>query len=227
MCGGGIHHQPKPKRKNRKLGNDQNQRILWLDLLFSPENPSKHFGYRIAMLMVPSKVAGHTRFLLESFNGSDVDSIAQEICQVNLSLSLSFELWIEFIICILSKTWWLQLVDVGIETSIPALKTCIDCFTVRRSHPNALQLEKLVSLVFKRVLNNSNNLQTLISHALQDVEVTDDFVDDLTNALGFSIPEKVSVALVLADSERSDAKSSGAFFFIASSPRFGLSFYLI
>ncbi|KAL0654744.1 LOW QUALITY PROTEIN: hypothetical protein Bca4012_097435 [Brassica carinata] len=182
MCGGGIHHQPKPKRKNRKLGNDQNQRILWLDLLFSPENPSKHFGYRIAMLMVPSKVAGHTRFLLESFNGSDVDSIAQEIC---------------------------QLVDVGIETSIPALKTCIDCFTVRRSHPNALQLEKLVSLVFKRVLNNSNNLQTLISHALQDVEVTDDFVDDLTNALGFSIPEKVSVALVLADSERSDAKSSG------------------
>ncbi|WZZ84220.1 hypothetical protein YC2023_104792 [Brassica napus] len=182
MCGGGIHHQPKPKRKNRKLGNGQNQRILWLDLLFSPENPSKHFGYRIAMLMVPSKVAGHTRFLLESFNGSDVDSIAQEIC---------------------------QLVDVGIETSIPALKTCIDCFTVRRSHPNALQLEKLVSLVFKRVLNNSNNLQTLISHALQDVEVTDDFVDDLTNALGFSIPEKVSVALALADSERSDAKSSG------------------
>ena len=168
--------------------------------------------------MVPSKVAGHTRFLLESFNGSDVDSIAQEICQVNLSLSLSFELWIEFI---LSETRWLQLVDVGIETSIPALKTCIDCFTVRRSHPNALQLEKLVSLVFKRVLNNSDNLQTLISNALQDVELTDEFVDDLTDALGFTIPEKISVSLVLADSERSDAKSSGTFFFIASSPGLG------
>ncbi|WZZ19713.1 hypothetical protein YC2023_112802 [Brassica napus] len=215
--------KPKPKRKNRKVGNDQkNQRIL-LDLLFSPENPSKHFGYRIAMLMVPSKVAGHTRFLLESFNGSDVDSIAQEICQVNLSLSLSFELWIEFI---LSETRWLQLVDVGIETSIPALKTCIDCFTVRRSHPNALQLEKLVSLVFKRVLNNSDNLQTLISNALQDVELTDEFVDDLTNALGFTIPEKISVALVLADSERSDAKTSGTFFSIASSPRLGRNLLL-
>ncbi|KAF8111472.1 hypothetical protein N665_0074s0008 [Sinapis alba] len=134
------------------------------------------------MLMNPSKVAGHTLFLLQSFNGSDVDSVAQEIC---------------------------QLVDCGVETSIPVLKTCIDCFTARRSHPNTLQLEKLVSLVFKRVLKNSN-LQTLISHALQDVvDVTDDFVDDLTNALGFSIPEKISFALVLADFERSDAKTSG------------------
>ncbi|KAJ0235619.1 Transcription regulator [Hirschfeldia incana] len=134
------------------------------------------------MLMVPSKVAGHTRFLLESVDdGSDVDSIAQEIS---------------------------QLVDIGIETSVPVLKMCVDCFTVRRSHPNASQLEKLLSLIFKRVLKNSN-LQTLISHALEDVEVTDAFVDELTNALGFSIPEKVSFALVLADSERSDAKTSG------------------
>ncbi|KAL0732249.1 hypothetical protein Bca4012_008458 [Brassica carinata] len=133
------------------------------------------------MMMIPSKVAGHTRFLLESFNGSDVDSIAQEIC---------------------------QLVDYGVETSIPVLKTCLDCFTVRASHPNTLQLEKLLSLVFKRVLKTSN-LQTLISHALQDVEVTNDFVDDLTNALSFSISEKISFALVLAAFDRSDAKTSG------------------
>ncbi|CAN6981983.1 unnamed protein product [Brassica rapa subsp. trilocularis] len=182
MCG---EENQNPNAKIAKLGTIRRiSGYCWIfsSLLFSPENPSKHFGYRIAMLMVPSKVAGHTRFLLESFNGSDVDSIAQEIC---------------------------QLVDVGIETSIPALKTCIDCFTVRRSHPNALQLEKLVSLVFKRVLNNSDNLQTLISNALQDVELTDEFVDDLTNALGFTIPEKISVSLVLADSERSDAKTSG------------------
>lgn len=106
------------------------------------------------------------------------------------------------------------------ETSIPVLKTCIDCFTVRASHPDALQLEKVVSLVFKRVLKNSN-LQTLISHALQDADVTDHFVDDLTNSLGFSIPEKIRFALVLADFERSDAKTSGTFLFLfASSPRF-------
>lgn len=36
------------------------------------------------MVMNPSKVAGHTRYLLESFNDSEVDSIAQEICQVHL-----------------------------------------------------------------------------------------------------------------------------------------------
>ncbi|CAF1923342.1 BnaC05g00130D [Brassica napus] len=53
------------------------------------------------MVMNPSKVAGHARFLLESFSDSEVDSIAQEIC---------------------------HLVDYGIETSIPVLKTCLDCF---------------------------------------------------------------------------------------------------
>ncbi|KAF8113037.1 hypothetical protein N665_0058s0130 [Sinapis alba] len=132
--------------------------------------------------MNPSKVAGHTRFLLESFNDSEVDSIGQEIC---------------------------QLVDYGVETSIPVLKTCIDCFGARRSHPNTLQLEKLISLVFKRVLKNSN-LGTLISHALKDVEeVTDEFVADLTTSLDFSISDKITLALSLVHFERSDANTTG------------------
>uniref|UniRef100_M4EWN8 Uncharacterized protein n=1 Tax=Brassica campestris TaxID=3711 RepID=M4EWN8_BRACM len=128
------------------------------------------------MVMNPSKVAGHARFLLESFSDSEVDSIAQEIC---------------------------QLVEYGVETSIPVLKTCLDCFAARRSHPNTSQLEKLISLVFKRVLKHSN----LISHALQDVEVTDEFVADLTNALDFSISDKISFALSLAESD--DANAAG------------------
>nr|VDD41256.1 unnamed protein product [Brassica oleracea] len=125
------------------------------------------------MVMNPSKVAGHARFLLESFSDSEVDSIAQEIC---------------------------QLVEYGVETSIPVLKTCLDCFAARRSHPNSSQLEKLISLVFKPVLKHSN----LISHALQDVEVTDEFVADLTNALDFSISDKISFALSLAEFDSSD-----------------------
>ncbi|KAF2546740.1 hypothetical protein F2Q70_00019094 [Brassica cretica] len=125
------------------------------------------------MVMNPSKVAGHARFLLESFSDSEVDSIAQEIC---------------------------QLVEYGVETSIPVLKTCLDCFAARRSHPNSSQLEKLISLVFKRVLKHYN----LISHALRDVEVTDEFVADLTNALDFSISDKISFALSLAEFDSSD-----------------------
>ncbi|KAL0662601.1 hypothetical protein Bca4012_099438 [Brassica carinata] len=131
--------------------------------------------------MTPSKVAGHTRFLLEHFNDSDVDSIAQEIC---------------------------QLVDYGVEASIPVLKTCVDCFTVRRSHPNTLQLEKLLALVFKRVLKLSN-LGTLLSHALQDADVTPEFVHDLATALGFSVSDKITFALALVDFETSHAKTSG------------------
>ncbi|KAF8103354.1 hypothetical protein N665_0188s0292 [Sinapis alba] len=133
------------------------------------------------MLMIPSKVAAHTRFLLETFTDSDVDSIAQEIS---------------------------QLVDNGVEASIPVLKTCVDSFTARRSHPNSLQLEKLLSLVFKRVFKLSN-LGTVLSHALQDVEVTPEFVHDLTTALGFSVSDKITFALALADFETAHAKTTG------------------
>ncbi|KAG7644767.1 CCR4-Not complex Not1 subunit [Arabidopsis thaliana x Arabidopsis arenosa] len=131
--------------------------------------------------MTPSKVAGHTRFLLHSFHDSDVDSIA---------LQLS------------------QFVDFGVETSIPVLKTCLDCFTARRSHPNSLQLEKVVSLLFKHVLKLSN-LATLLPHALNDFELTQESVDDLTTTLNFSISENIGFALALTDFERLDAKTTG------------------
>lgn len=101
-----------------------------------------------------------------------------------------------------------QLVDNGVEASVPVLKTCVDCFTARRSHPNTLQLEKVLSLVFKRVFRLSN-LGTLLSHALRDVEVTPEFVHDLTNSLGFSVSDKISLALALADFETSHAKTIG------------------
>ena len=101
-----------------------------------------------------------------------------------------------------------QLVDYGVEASIPVLKTCVDCFTVRRSHPNTLQLEKLLALVFKRVLKLSN-LGTLLSHALQDADVTPEFVHDLATALGFSVSDKITFALALVDFETSHAKTSG------------------
>ncbi|XP_022553233.2 CCR4-NOT transcription complex subunit 1 isoform X1 [Brassica napus] len=133
------------------------------------------------MSMIPSKVAVHTRYLLDNFNDSDVDSIAQEIC---------------------------QLVDYGVEASIPVLKTCVDCFTVRRSHANTLQLEKLLALVFKRVLKLPN-LGTLLSHALQDADVTPEFVRDLATALGFSVSDKITFALALVDFETSHAKTCG------------------
>ncbi|AAC24379.1 Similar to yeast general negative regulator of transcription subunit 1 [Arabidopsis thaliana] len=101
-------------------------------------------------LMTPSKVAGHTRFLLHSFHDSDVDSIALQLSQ----------------------------------------------------------LEKVVSLLFKHVLKLSN-LATLLPHALNDFELTQESVDDLTTTLNFSISENIGFALALTDFERLDAKTTG------------------
>ncbi|XP_019098237.1 PREDICTED: CCR4-NOT transcription complex subunit 1-like isoform X9 [Camelina sativa] len=140
------------------------------------------------MLMIPSKVAGHTRFLLQSLHDSDADSIAKELS---------------------------QLFDFGVETSIPVLKTCLDCFTVRKSQPDTLlQLEKVVSLVFKRVMKLPN-LGTLLSHALKDVELTQSFLDDLTDTLEFSVSDKIAFALALTVFDRLDAKTTGRNFLLA------------
>ncbi|KAF2537557.1 hypothetical protein F2Q68_00018501 [Brassica cretica] len=100
----------------------------------------------MAMLMIPSKVSSHVRFLLMEFNDSDYHSLAQEIC---------------------------EFFDHGVETSICVLKTCFTFW--KGGHTNTLQLENVVSLVLKRVLEMPN-FATLLSCALQDFEVTPEFV---------------------------------------------------
>lgn len=67
----------------------------------------------------------------------------------------------------------LQFFDYGVETSICVLKTCFTFW--KGGHTNTLQLENVVSLVLKRVLEMPN-FATLLSCALQDFEVTPEFV---------------------------------------------------
>ncbi|CAF1714938.1 unnamed protein product [Brassica napus] len=103
----------------------------------------------MAMLMIPSKVSSHVRFLLMEFNDSDYHSLAQEIC---------------------------EFFDYGVETSICVLKTCFTFW--KEGHTNRLQIENVVSLVLKRVLEMPY-FATLLSCALQGFEgfeVTPEFV---------------------------------------------------
>ncbi|KAF3583288.1 hypothetical protein F2Q69_00025546 [Brassica cretica] len=186
------------------------------------------------MVMNPSKVTGHARFLLESFSDSEVDSIAQEIycfaarrshpnsSQLEKLISLVFKRVLKHSNLISHALQDVEVTDEFAADLTNALDFSIsdkisfalslvefdssddanaaNCFAARRSHPNSSQLEKLISLVFKRVLKHSN----LISHALQDVEVTDEFAADLTNALDFSISDKISFALSLVEFDSSD-----------------------
>ncbi|XP_019058124.1 PREDICTED: CCR4-NOT transcription complex subunit 1 isoform X2 [Tarenaya hassleriana] len=133
--------------------------------------------------MVPpsSSIATHVRFLLESLSDSDVDSAIQELR---------------------------EFVDRGVEASVPVLATCLGCLTFKKSQVNRLQLEKVVSPVFKHAMKKPN-FGTTLSQALKDVEVTEDFVDDLANALCLSTSEKIGFGLALSDLERSDARTSG------------------
>ncbi|KFK30583.1 hypothetical protein AALP_AA6G000600 [Arabis alpina] len=144
------------------------------------------------MFTSPSKVANHVRFLLTEFNDSDYHSLAQEIC---------------------------QLFEFGLETSICVLKTCLESFiTYRKSHTNSLQIDQVVSLVLKRVLDKPN-FETLLLLALQDVEVTQESLYDLATALHLSTSEKIRFGVSLTYSERSDASTSGRSFCMAEIER--------
>ncbi|KAL1213558.1 hypothetical protein V5N11_000630 [Cardamine amara subsp. amara] len=144
------------------------------------------------MLIIPSKLlSSHVRCLLMEFNDSDSDSLAQEIC---------------------------ELFEYGFETSIYVLKTCLHCFTFRKSQENTLQLENIISFVLKRVLHKPN-FESLLSHALNDVEVTQEFVNDMATALHLSTTEKILLGLALTYSEQSDASTTGRSFCMAEIER--------
>lgn len=104
--------------------------------------------------------------------------------------------------------WSAQFFEYGFETSICVLKTCLLCFTFRKSQANSLQLENVISFVLKRVLHKPN-FESLLSHAFKDVEVTQDFVNDLATALHLSTTERIRLGLALTYSERSDASTTG------------------
>ncbi|XP_019056501.1 PREDICTED: CCR4-NOT transcription complex subunit 1-like [Tarenaya hassleriana] len=139
------------------------------------------------MLGPPSTIVSHVRFLLENLDDSDLDSSVHELC---------------------------DFVDHGVETSVPVVLTCLGWLTFNKSPANRLQLEKAVSSVFKHAMKTPN-FSTILSHTLKDVDVTEDFVVDLSNALRLSTSEKIVFALALSDLERSDARMSGRNFCVA------------
>ncbi|KAH0908132.1 hypothetical protein HID58_031453 [Brassica napus] len=134
---GNVNTNNKPNANERT--NDRISKSFQLDSCIEVGSP-------MAMLMIPSKVSSHVRFLLMEFNDSDYHSLAQEIC---------------------------EFFDYGVETSICVLKTCFTFW--KEGHTNRLQIENVVSLVLKRVLEMPY-FATLLSCALQGFEVTPEFV---------------------------------------------------
>lgn len=134
---GNVNTNNKPNANERT--NDRISKSFQLDSCIEVGSP-------MAMLMIPSKVSSHVRFLLMEFNDSDYHSLAQEICEV-LSLSLLFRLcvydsisrgWIKQWFVELwdpSSLWFVPYLFIVLENSceiklLQEKKWCVACFSI-------------------------------------------------------------------------------------------------
>ncbi|KNA22767.1 hypothetical protein SOVF_031520 isoform A [Spinacia oleracea] len=129
-------------------------------------------------------VASHIRFLLQSLNGSNSDSVLQELCQFT---------------------------EQGLEGSLLIMQSLLDFMNIFETEAKNVHLHPVISSVFRFILDKPN-FSTVLCQSLRKLTVRDGFLENLSNALGLSLSEKIAVGLAFSESENSDARLVGTNF---------------
>ncbi|KAL1818639.1 hypothetical protein ACET3Z_013508 [Daucus carota] len=138
--------------------------------------------------MVPFSVTASTqiRYLLESVNDSNFDSVFQELC---------------------------EFIEYGTQESILVLQTCFDQLAMHAKEYKNMQLEPIFVSVFRNILNRPN-FSTLLCQSLRSVSVNEEFLESLCKALQLAAPERIVIGLALSESENLDVRMCGKSFCI-------------
>ncbi|KAL7203784.1 hypothetical protein ACSBR2_016943 [Camellia fascicularis] len=139
------------------------------------------------MLPFYSALSGQIRYLLQSLNESNSDSIFQELCQY---------------------------IGYGTEGSMLLLQTCLDHLNIYGRDLKNMQLEPIFGSIFKYILDKPN-FSTVLSESLRSTVINEDFLESLSNALNLSATEKIGIGLALSDSENLDISMCGKNFCMA------------
>lgn len=133
--------------------------------------------------MIPFGSAASTqiRFLFQSLNGSNSDTVFHELRQY---------------------------LAYGVEGSILLLRTCIDHLNVYGKDSKNTQLDPVFASIFRCILDKPN-FSTVFSESLKDTAISEEFLVNLSNAFHLAISEKIGVGLALSDSENVDVKKCG------------------
>ncbi|PIA29475.1 hypothetical protein AQUCO_06000080v1 [Aquilegia coerulea] len=135
-------------------------------------------------LTVPNQI----RFLLDSLNDTNFDSVFHELC---------------------------QFADYGSEGSILVLQTCLSHIAVQSGYVQNMQLKTEFLASMFRYLLNRPNFSTVLCESLRNKIIGDGFLGDLSKELRLSLFEKISVGLALSDSEDLSTRTSGQNFCMA------------
>ncbi|XP_059666940.1 uncharacterized protein LOC132312554 isoform X2 [Cornus florida] len=134
------------------------------------------------MIPFSSLISDQIRFLLQSLNDSNSDSVFRELC---------------------------QFVEYGCEGSILLLQTCLDHINFYEGDMRNMRMKpELVAGIF-RYLFERPNFSTVFCEALRTMKITEPFLGDFCDALHLTVSEKIGLGLALADSENLDIRTSG------------------
>ncbi|KAM2315112.1 hypothetical protein ACFX1S_028052 [Malus domestica] len=139
------------------------------------------------MLKFTPATASQIRFLLQSLNDANSDSILRELS---------------------------QFIEYGIEGSILLLQTCLDHLTNYRTELKNAALERVFASIFKSLLDRPN-FSTVFCQSLRNTEISEGILENVSNALHLSVSEKTGIALALSDSENLDTRICGKNFCMA------------
>ncbi|XP_057532309.1 uncharacterized protein LOC130810318 isoform X1 [Amaranthus tricolor] len=131
-----------------------------------------------------STISTHIRFLLQSLNGSNSDSVIRELT---------------------------ELAEHGLEGSLLILQTCLDCMHLNGADVKNVNLHSVISSVFRFIMDKPN-FSTVLCQSLKNIAIKDGFLDDLSTALSLSISEKIATGLALSESESPEARLIGTNF---------------
>ncbi|XP_068669588.1 uncharacterized protein [Aristolochia californica] len=128
---------------------------------------------------LPLTLASQIRFLLQSLNDYNFDSVVRELTEI---------------------------ADLESEDSILLLQTLLDQVNFRDGNMQ-LKLD-LLSAIFRHLMGRPN-FTTVFCVALRNTQISEDFLSDLSNAMNLTTPEKIGVGLAFSDSENLDVRVKG------------------
>ncbi|XP_044493750.1 CCR4-NOT transcription complex subunit 1-like [Mangifera indica] len=139
------------------------------------------------MLGLSAMIPSQIRFLLQSLTEANADSVFLELC---------------------------QFIEYGIGECIITLQTCLDHLNLHETDSRNPQLESIVASVFKYIMDKPN-FGTVISESLRSTKINEQLLENLSNVLHLSVPERIGIGFALSDSENLDVILCGKNFCVA------------
>ncbi|KAF5732911.1 Ccr4-not transcription complex putative isoform 1 [Tripterygium wilfordii] len=139
------------------------------------------------MPTLSSTIPFQIRFMLQSVNEANADSIYRELC---------------------------QFADHGIEGSVVILQTCLDHLHFDPTELKNMQLESVLMSIFTYIMEKPN-FSTIFCQSLEGIDISEGYLQNLSNCFHLSASEKVGIGLALSDSENPDTSLCGKFFCMA------------